>query len=93
MSQIEEPVFGPRDSEIDERSRVSGDFPSFIRQVTRQVLQLSSQRWLFVELAITIAASFTPFLDAHSLSDDPFGRSRFRMSWGIAAKESVIDCR
>jgi hypothetical protein len=90
IPQIEEPMFGPKNSEMDEWSGASADFPSFIRQVTKQVLPLSPQRLSFFELEITIAASFTPFLEDHSLSDDRFGRSRFRISWWIAAKESVI---
>jgi hypothetical protein len=41
-----------------------GGFPLFYR------LQLSSLGLSFLELAITIAASFTPFFRTHSLSDD-----------------------
>jgi hypothetical protein len=74
-----------------EWSRVSRSFPSFIRQVTDS--EINEWGLPFLESATTIAASFTPFLDIHSLSDDRFGRSRFRMSRWIAAKESVIACR
>jgi hypothetical protein len=80
IPQIEEPALGPKNSEVDQCSRVSVNYPSFIRELTKEVIRLSSQKLLFFDLSIAIAADFRPFLETHGLNDDEVGRSHFRMS-------------
>jgi hypothetical protein len=76
---IEEPAPRPKATETDARNSVSLDLASFIRQLTNEVILLSSQTLPFFKLSITIAASFGRFLEVHGRSDDKFKQSEFRM--------------
>jgi hypothetical protein len=92
IPQIEEPAFRPKNSEVDQWSRVSVNYPSFIRELTKEVVRLSYQNLSFFDLSIANEADFRPFLETHGLNDDEVGRSHFRMSWWIAGKENSIVC-